>query len=156
MPNEGSPSGTRIATRPNMQALQESFVTHHSQNGIASLSSRHTVDQTVDKLSALLSAKQVKLFALIDHSGEAERAGLFMRPTKLLIFGNPQAGTPVMVASPGAALDLPLKILVWERADGTVWVSYNDVGYFQHRHSLSPGPADNLAMVNTLAAMAVE
>jgi len=141
---------------PDMQALQEEFVTHHSQNGIASISSRHMVDQTVDRLSALLSAKQVKLFALIDHSGEAAQAGLFMRPTKLLIFGNPEAGTPVMVASPAAALDLPLKILVWERADGTVWVSYNDARYLQHRHSLSPDLAHNLAVVEALAAMAVE
>ena len=127
-----------------------------SANGIVDTLSNHSVDQTVERLKGILLSKGVTLFALIDHSGEAERAGLFMRPTKLLIFGNPQAGTPVMVASPGAALDLPLKILVWERADGTVWVSYNDVGYFQHRHSLSPGLADNLAMVNTLAAMAVE
>jgi uncharacterized protein (DUF302 family) len=114
------------------------------------------VDQTVDRLSALLSARHVKLFALIDHSGEAEKAGFFMRPTKLLIFGNPQAGTPVMIASPGAALDLPLKILVWERADGTVWVSYNDAGYLQRRHGLSPELAGNLALVDALAAVAVE
>jgi uncharacterized protein (DUF302 family) len=139
-----------------MQVLPEEFVNRHSQNGVASIPSRHTVDQTVANLSAILSAKQVKLFALIDHSGEAEQAGLSMRPTKLLIFGNPKAGTPVMVASPGAALDLPLKLLVWEREDGTVWVSYNEAGYLQHRHSLSPELASNLAVVDALAAMAVK
>src|SRR5271167_2863083 len=95
------------------------------ENGIVTLASLHSVDQTVQKLEEILQAKGVKLFALIDHSGEAAKAGMPMRPTKLLIFGNPKAGTPLMIASPSIAIDLPMKALVWEDADGKVWISYN-------------------------------
>jgi uncharacterized protein (DUF302 family) len=79
-----------------------------------------------------------------------------MRPCKLLIFGNPKAGTPLMLASPLAGLDLPLKILVWEKADDTVWLSYNDGVYLQHRHALPDNLLGNIAMVDTLAAKAAE
>jgi uncharacterized protein (DUF302 family) len=76
------------------------------------------VDDTIARLEVMLDAKGVKVFGLIDHSGEAEKAGLQMRPTKVLIFGSPKAGTPLMVAAPSIAIDLPLKILVWENAEG--------------------------------------
>jgi len=106
--------------------------------GTATLQSASPVDQTVRKLEALLEAKGVRLFAVIDHGGEANRVGLNMRPAKLLIFGDPRAGTPIMIASPSAALDLPLKILVSEDEDGLVWISYNTPEYLQARHGFPP------------------
>ena len=123
-------------------------------NGIVSLPSHHTVDATVEKLQTILNRKGVKIFALIDHSGEAAQAGLQMRNTKLLIFGNPKGGTPLMVASPGVALDLPLKILVWEDPAGSVWVSYNSVEYLCDRHNLPTELARNLAIIDAIAAQA--
>ncbi|MGB6695118.1 MAG: DUF302 domain-containing protein, partial [Terracidiphilus sp.] len=100
-----------------------------SGNGIVNVPSHHSVDETVEKLRALLAAKGVTVFALVDHSGEAEKAGFKMQPTKLLIFGSPKAGTPVMLAAPSIAIDLPLKILVWQDAANKVWVSYNSPDY---------------------------
>src|ERR1700692_1301634 len=100
-------------------------MTSDADHGIVSVPSIHSVDQTVEKLKEILADKGVKLFALIDHSGEAEQAGMRMPPTKLLIFGNPKAGTPLMLAAPSSAIDLPLKILLREDIDGKVWISYN-------------------------------
>jgi uncharacterized protein (DUF302 family) len=114
------------------------------------------VVQTVQKLEGILESKGVKLFALIDHSGEAEKAGMQMRPTKLLIFGNPKAGTRLMIASPSIAIDLPLKVLVWESADGKVWISYNAPAYLQTRHGLPPDLVQNIAAVEALATKAAE
>jgi uncharacterized protein (DUF302 family)/uncharacterized membrane protein YidH (DUF202 family) len=125
-----------------------------SMNGIVNVSSHHSVDQTVHKFQQILEAKGVKLFALIDHSGEAETAGLEMRPTKLLIFGNPKAGTPLMLASPSSAIDLPLKALVWEDANAQVWISYNSSAYLQARHELPQQLMQNIAVVENLAAAA--
>lgn len=124
------------------------------ENGIVSIESRNSVDETVQKFEQLLTAKGVKLFALIDHSGEAEKAGFEMRPTKLLIFGNPKAGTPVMIASPMSAIDLPLKVLVWEDPDGRVLISYNSPAYIQERHKLPAQLVENIAVVEKLAAAA--
>ena len=107
-----------------------------NNNGIVSKPSKHSVDETVAKLQAILQAKGVAVFALIDHSGEAEKVGMHMRPTKLLIFGNPKGGTPLMLAAPSIAIDLPLKILVWEDDQGKVWVSYNSPEYLAERHGL--------------------
>ena len=121
------------------------------ENGIVTRPCLQTVDQTVQKLEAALRAKGVKLFALIDHSGEAERAGLHMPPTKLLIFGNPKAGTPLMLASPTIAIDLPLKLLVWEDAAGKAWISYNAPEYLQARHGLPAELLQNIAVVAMLA-----
>jgi uncharacterized protein (DUF302 family) len=123
-------------------------------SGIVDRPSRHTVDQTVEKLKGILQAKGVTLFALVDHSGEAAKVGLTMRPTKLLVFGSPTAGTPLMVAAPRSALDLPLKILIWEDARGKVWVSYNSPAYLQQRHALPPELLQNIAIVETLATNA--
>jgi len=127
-----------------------------SENGVVTIPSHHPVDTTVQKIEEILSAKGIKLFAIVDHSGEAGTAGFQMRPCKLLIFGNPAAGTPLMLASPSAALDLPLKILVWEKADGTTWLSYNDSGYLQHRHALPDSLMRNIAVIDALAAKAAE
>jgi uncharacterized protein (DUF302 family) len=125
-------------------------------NGIVTLHGHGSVDDTVRKLEAALHAKGVKLFVVIDHSGEAELAGLHMPPTKLLIFGNPKAGTPLMLASPEVAIDLPLKILVAQDGDGQVSISYNSPEYLQSRHKLAAELARSLAAVVTLAAQAAE
>jgi uncharacterized protein (DUF302 family) len=125
-------------------------------NGIVTLASRHSVDQTIRRLEETLSAKGVKLFALVDHSGEAERAGMQMPPTKLLVFGNPKAGTPLMIAAPSIAIDLPLKLLVWEDANGKVWIAYNDPNYLQARHGLPADLVQALAAAGGLARTAAE
>ncbi len=124
--------------------------------GIVHKLSNHSVDSTLDHLKTILQNKGVTLFALIDHSGEAAKAGMQMRPTKLLIFGSPKAGTPLMLAAPSIAIDLPLKILVWEDVSGKTWVSYNAPAYLQQRHGLPPELLQNIAVVETLAAKAAE
>jgi uncharacterized protein (DUF302 family) len=123
-------------------------------NGIVTIPSHQSVDRTVQELEGILQAKGVKLFALVDHSGEAEKAGTQMRPTKLLIFGSPKAGTPLMIASPSIAIDLPLKILIWEDDAGKVWISYNAPQYLQARHGLPQELIANVAVVETIAAKA--
>jgi uncharacterized protein (DUF302 family) len=124
--------------------------------GIIHKLSNHSVDSTLDHLKTILLNKGVTLFAFIDHSGEAAKAGMHMRPTKLLIFGSPKAGTPLMLAAPSIAIDLPLKILVWEDASGKTWVSYNAPAYLQQRHGFPPELLQNIAVVETLAAKAAE
>jgi len=131
-------------------------MTLNKATGIVDIPSNNPVEQTVEKLKGILHAKGVTLFALVDHSGEAEKVGLKMPPTKLLIFGSPKAGTPLMLAAPSIAIDLPLKILVWEDGQSRVWVSYNSPGYLQERHNLPPELLQNIAVVETLAAKAAE
>jgi uncharacterized protein (DUF302 family) len=126
------------------------------EEGIVKIPSHHSVDETVDKLVTILKSKGVTLFALVDHSGEAEKVGMKMPPTKLLIFGNPKGGTPLMLAAPSAALDLPLKILVAEDAEGKVWISYNSAEYLKERHGLPDNLVPNIAVVQALAAAAAE
>ena len=127
-----------------------------ANNGIIDRPSNHSVDQTVEKLRNILQSKGVTLFALIDHSGEAQKVGMTMPPTKLLIFGSPKAGTPLMLAAPSSAIDLPLKILVREDAQGKVWISYNSPAYVQQRHGLPAELLQNIAVIETLAAKAAE
>jgi uncharacterized protein (DUF302 family) len=124
--------------------------------GIIDKPCNHSVDLTVEKLKEILQSKGVALFALVDHSGEAAKVGMKMPPTKLLIFGNPRAGTPLMLAAPSIAIDLPLKILVWEDVQGKVWISYNSPDYLQQRHSLPPELLQNIAVVEALASKAAE
>jgi uncharacterized protein (DUF302 family) len=124
------------------------------QTGIQTRTSPLTVDETVARLQTLLAAKGIKLFALIDHSGEAATAGLIMPPTRLLIFGNPKAGTPVMLASPSAALDLPLRILVAQLPNGQTQLSWNDPTFLQQRHNFPETLLPNLAAAATLAEAA--
>jgi uncharacterized protein (DUF302 family) len=124
--------------------------------GIIDVPSHRSVEQTVDELKNILQSKGVTLFALIDHSGEAQKVGMKMPPTKLLIFGNPKAGTPLMLAAPTSAIDLPLKILVWEDAQGKVWLSYNSPEYLQERHGFADNLLQNISVVETLAAKAGE
>lgn len=109
------------------------------------------MDETVTRLCQLLETKGAKIFGVIDHSGEAERAGLQMPNTKLIIFGNPKAGTPLMLSAPSIAIDLPLKILVWESAGPKTWVTYNDSQFVAERHGL---PADLMNPLQAAAALA--
>lgn len=124
--------------------------------GIVDKPSHHSVDETVERLRNILESKGLTLFALVDHSGEAEKVGMKMPPTKLLIFGSPKAGTPLMLASPSVAIDLPLKILVWEDSQGKVWVSYNSPDYLKERHGLPSDLLQNVAVVEALATKAAE
>jgi len=125
-----------------------------SDRGIITQPSQHSVDRTVERLTVQLQAKGVTLFALVDHSGEAAKVGMKLPPTKLVIFGNPKAGTPLMLAAPSVAIDLPLKILVWEDAQGKVWLSYNSPLYLQQRHGLPEALLPNIAVVEALARAA--
>jgi len=126
------------------------------EEGIVSIPSNHSVDEAVDRLKSILQAKGVTLFAVIDHSGEAAKVGMKMPNTKLLIFGNPKGGTPLMLASPSTAIDLPLKILVAEDGQGKVQISYNSPEYLRARHGLPQDLLANIAVVETLAAKAAE
>jgi uncharacterized protein (DUF302 family) len=127
-----------------------------ASKGIIDKLSNHSVDETVEKLKNILQAKGVTLFAVVDHSGEAAKVGMTMPPTKLLIFGSPKAGTPLMLAAPSIAIDLPLKILVAQDGQGKVWISYNSPEYLQERHGLPEALLQSIAAVETLAANAGE
>jgi uncharacterized protein (DUF302 family) len=129
-------------------------MTTANTKGIVNVPSQHSVDETVEKLKGILTARGVMLFALVDHSGEAAKDGLHMPNTKLLIFGSPKAGTPVMLAAPGIAIDLPLKILVWEDASGKTWLSYNSPAYLQERHHVPDDLLKSLAVVEALVTSA--
>ena len=124
-------------------------------NGIIHLSSPHTVLETLGRLEAVVQAKGIAILAMIDHSGDAAKAGIEMEPTKLLIFGNPKAGTPLMLASPSVAIDLPLKALVWQDKDGKVWLSYNSPAYLKQRHSIPDNLLPNIAGIEAICAQAV-
>jgi pimeloyl-ACP methyl ester carboxylesterase/uncharacterized protein (DUF302 family) len=124
--------------------------------GIVTIAGNQSVDPTVEKLKSILQAKGISLFGMVDHSGEAEKAGFKMPPTKLLIFGNPKAGTPLMLAAPTAALDLPLKILVWEDKDRRIRISYNSPQFLKDRHGLPENLLGNIAGIEALAAKAAE
>jgi uncharacterized protein (DUF302 family) len=125
-------------------------------NGIVDKPTHHPVDEAVERLTGILKSKGVTLFALVDHSREAQKVGMKMRPTKLLIFGSPKAGTPLMQAVPSVAIDLPLKILVWEDEKGKVWISYNSPGYLRQRHGIPTELMQNIAVIEALAAKAAE
>jgi uncharacterized protein (DUF302 family) len=124
------------------------------ENGVINISTSRTVDETVDKIKSLLQAKGIKLFAVIDHSGEAASIDIKMPPTKLLIFGNPKAGTPLMLAAPSVAIDLPLKLLVWQDARGDRWISFNSPQYLKERHAFPEDLLKNIAAIEGLAAEA--
>lgn len=146
----------RSSASTQFEDSKEISMTLNRGKGIVNTVSNHSVDQTVEKLKGILAAKGVALFAVVDHSGEAEKVGMKMPPTKLLIFGSPKAGTPLMLATPSAAIDLPLKILVSEDAQGKVWISYNSPAYLEERHGFPPELLQNIAVVETLAAKAGE
>jgi uncharacterized protein (DUF302 family) len=120
------------------------------------LSSAHPFQETLKRLDSILQSRGLAVFARIDHSGEAEKVGLMMHPTQLIIFGSPKAGTPLMVASPTLAIDLPLKALVWEDAGGKVWVSYNSVEYLKQRHNIPDELVKNIAGIGPLLQSVVQ
>ncbi|MGB2627728.1 MAG: DUF302 domain-containing protein [Candidatus Acidiferrum sp.] len=130
--------------------------TSNNDNGLVHLSSPYSVAETSTRLQSMLQTKGIQIFCRIDHSGEAEKVGFRMRPTQLLIFGNPRGGTPLMLAAPTVAIDLPLKALVWEDAAGKVWITYNSPAYFEKRHDIPPELIKNIAgtadLLNSLVA----
>ena len=126
-------------------------MTKNPNSGVMTRQSALSVDETVSKLQDVLRDKGMTVFAVIDHSGAALQAGLPMPNTKLVVFGNAAAGTPIMLACPSAAIDLPLKILVSEDSSGDVWISYNSTNYLQMRHGFSPELANNIAGAEALA-----
>jgi uncharacterized protein (DUF302 family) len=123
--------------------------------GLVHVESPCTVTETLTRLERLVRSKGLSVLARINHSGDAARVGLEMRATELLIFGNPKAGTPLMIASPTVAIDLPLKALAWEDADGKVWLSYNSSGYLAERHSIPSDLLQNIAGIRALCEEAV-
>ena len=126
-----------------------------ADNGIVHLTASRSVDEVLEHLLLILQTKSITVFAVVDHSGEAAKVGFEMRATKLVIFGNPKAGTPVMIAAPDSALDLPLKILIAEDPSGSTRVSYNSVGYLQARFGLTPEVVTNVAAIEQIAAALV-
>jgi len=126
------------------------------ENGLIQVASRYSFDETVERLQKAFTEKSLQVFAVIDHSGEAAKAGLKMPPTKVIIFGNPKGGTPLMLAAPSLAIDLPLKALVAEAADGKVSVTYNSPEYLQQRHGVPPDLIKNLAGAGVVITKAVE
>jgi uncharacterized protein (DUF302 family) len=128
----------------------------HMNLGIIDVPSRYSVPETLARLQSILKEKGVTVFALIDHSGEAAKAGLSMRPTQLLIFGSPKGGTPLMVAAPRLAIDLPLKALAWEDEKGQVRLSYNSPEYLQERHGFPSELLKNIAGIGALIQKAAE
>ena len=127
----------------------------NANNGIISQPSPYAVAETIDRFITILQAKDITIFAHIDQQMEAEKDGLSLRPTQLLLFGNPQAGTPLMVAEPTIALDLPLKVLAWEAADSKMYLSYNDPLYLQQRFSLSDELVKNIDVIAPLIHQAL-
>ena len=128
----------------------------NQQSGIVSILSSDSLDETVERLKDLLQSKGITLFSLVDHSGEAEKVGMKMPPTKLLIFGSPKGGTPLMLAAPSIAIDLPLKILVWEDTEGKVRLSFNSSDYLARRHGIPQDLLKNIAVVGTLVKQAAK
>jgi len=124
--------------------------------GMIDLPSPYSVPETMARLESILKEKGVTVFARVDHTGEAAKVGLTMRPTQVLIFGSPKGGTPLMIAAPSVAIDLPLKALVWEDESGKVWLSYNTPEYLQLRHGFAADLLKNIAGISALLQKAVE
>jgi uncharacterized protein (DUF302 family) len=131
-------------------------LTPANNNGLVHLSSPYSVAETTKRLETELTAKNVALFCHVDHSGEAHKVGLKMHPTQLLIFGNPKGGTPLMLAAPTVAIDLPLKALIWEDSGNQVWVTYNSPEYLQQRHNISPELLKNITILQDLLKAVVQ
>lgn len=137
-------------------ALAMNLAAHAADNGLLAKESRRPVAETMDRLEAVVKSKGLTIFARIDHAAEARKAGLEMRPTQLLVFGNPKAGTPLMNAAPSIAIDLPLKALAWQDAQGKVWLGWNDPAMLRQRHGLSEEAARPLGAVAGLVDLALE
>lgn len=125
-------------------------MTTSPDNGMVHLSSPYSFPETLNRLESILQSKGLAVFARIDHSGEAEKVGMKMHPTQLIIFGSPKGGTPLMVAAPTLAIDLPLKALVWQDAGDKVWVSYTSAEYLKQRHNIPDDLVKNIAVIGPL------
>jgi uncharacterized protein (DUF302 family) len=134
----------------------ETFAAIIMDNGIAHVQSSYSAPDTLQRLESVVKSRGLTVFAHIDFSGDAERVGLKMRPTQMLIFGNPKAGTPLMIAEPSVAIDLPMKVLVWQDADDKIWVSYNKPEYLKKRHGLSDDQVKNISGVDALIDKALQ
>lgn len=130
-------------------------MTSPSDNGIVHLQSPYSVPETLQRLEALVTAKGLTIFARVDHSGEAAKIGMEMQPTELLLFGSPKSGTPMMIASPALAIDLPLKALAWQDVDGAVWLSYNSPEYLQQRYKIPESLLQNIAGIRSICEQVV-
>jgi len=119
-------------------------------NGMTHLSSPYPFAETIERLESLLQAQGLTVFCRIDHSGAAEKAGLKMHPAQVIAFGSPKGGTPMMIASPTVAIDLPLKALIWEHGGGKVWMSYNTPEYLKKRHDIPEELLKNIAGIGPL------
>src|SRR2546428_11653067 len=127
-----------------------------ADNGLVHVPSKYTVPETLPRLESVVTSHGLTVFARIDFSGDAAKVGLQMRPTQLLIFGNPKAGTPLMIAAPSIAIDLPLKALAWQDATGRVWLSHNTPEYLKDRHGLPDELVKNISGIGGLIEKAVE
>jgi len=127
-----------------------------AENGLVNVASPYSADETLQRVRAIIADRGINIFALIDHSGEAEKIGMKMPPAKLLIFGSPKAGTPLMLEAPTLAIDLPLKILVWQDKSGKVWITYNSPQYLRDRHGVPEALIKNISVAGTLVAKALE
>lgn len=126
-------------------------------DGLIRTKSTHSVPETIDRLDKAATEAGMRVFARIDHAAGAAQVDMELRPTLLLIFGNPRGGTPLMIANQTAGIDLPVKALAWEDADGQVWLAYNDPAYIAERHKLGPDAAQAVeAMTNGLAALSAK
>lgn len=130
-------------------------MTYSRSNGLVHLGSTRSVSETMNALESIVRGRGLNVMARIDHSGDAAKVGLTMAPTKLLIFGNPMSGTPLMIASPTVAIDLPLKALVWQDDKGRVWLTYNDSQYLQQRHGIPDQLLKKIAGITSISEEAV-
>ena len=130
-------------------------MSNDTSDGLSVVASAHSVDETITRIEHALTAKGITIFCRVDHSGAAALVGLTMPPTKVLMFGSPAAGTPLMVTAPTLAIDLPLKALVWEGADGRVWVALNEPDYLTRRHGAPEALAANLAGAGAIVTAAI-
>jgi uncharacterized protein (DUF302 family) len=128
--------------------------TNAAVDGLRILPTQRTVADVLSRVESLARARGLTVFAQIDFSGDAQRAGLALRPTGLVVLGNPKGGTPLIAATPTVAIDLPLKILAWEDAEGKTWVAYNEAEYLQARHRFPPDLVRNIAALSALAEAA--
>jgi uncharacterized protein (DUF302 family) len=146
----------RLSRSQNFFSLRKAVMAPNPDNGMQHLSSPYSVAETLQRVESILKARGLTIFCRIDHSGEAEKVGLKMHPTQLILFGSPKGGTPVMVASPTIAIDLPLKALIWEDAGGKVWVSHNSPEYLQQRHNVPADLVKNISAAGPLLELAVK
>jgi uncharacterized protein (DUF302 family) len=138
-----------------LQKTKGPAMTSPSDSGIVHLRSPYSVPETSQRLEAIIAAKGLMLFARIDHSGEAAKAGMQMAPTELFLFGSPTSGTPLMIAAPTLAIDLPLKALIWQDAEGVVWLSYDTPEYLQQRHKFPEVLLQNIAGIRSICEQVV-